>query len=92
MGSSNGIPSDLKATLLPVMKALLKVMETNRPAPKDINNLLILTRELTKDGNVGFGSGFGSLDGIQEVLPPTGDIIVSLNGIPHIKTQWGKSH
>ena len=88
MGSSNSISSNLRTTYLPVMKALLKVMETDRPAPKDINTLLILTRELTKNGKVGFA--LGSLDGIEEILPPTGDVIVSVNGIPHIKTQWGK--
>merc|ERR1712242_374338 len=40
------ITPDQRATYLPVMKALLKVMETNRPAVQDINNLMVLTREL----------------------------------------------
>ena len=31
------------------MKALVKVMETNTPAPKDVNTLLVLTRDLTKN-------------------------------------------
>ena len=30
------------------MRALLKVMETSTPAPEDVNTLLVLTRELTK--------------------------------------------
>ena len=31
------------------MKALVKVMETNTPAPEDVNTLLVLTRDLTKN-------------------------------------------
>ena len=42
--SSNPLTPELRSTLLPVMKALLKVMETDRPAPEDINSLLLLTR------------------------------------------------
>ena len=42
--SSNPLTPELRSTLLPVMKALLKVMETDRPDPEDINSLLLLTR------------------------------------------------
>ena len=92
--------SDEKARYLPVMKALLKVMETSTPAPEDVNTLLVLTRDLLKqipDGqtlipSLGFGSAFGAfgLDGIENMgLPETGDIIVKVNNIPHIVTQFG---
>merc|ERR1712217_630492 len=37
-----------RARFLPVMKALLRVMETKNAAPSDVNNLLILTRDLQK--------------------------------------------
>merc|ERR1712156_988669 len=37
-----------RARFLPVMKALLKVMKTKNAAPSDVNNLLILTRDLQK--------------------------------------------
>lgn len=76
------------------MKALLKVMETNRPAVQDINNLMVLTRELNKKvpkgqnllGNFG---NFG-IDNLESMgLPETGDIITNVEGVPHIRTTFG---
>ena len=55
------------------MKALLNVMEQKKPAPEDINTLLMLTRDLLKkipEGqslpSLGFGAAFGGfgLEGI----------------------------
>ena len=44
--------------------------------------------------SLGFGQQFQAfgLQGIENMgLPETGDIIVKINNIPHIVTQWGKS-
>ena len=89
-----------RARFLPVMKALLKVMETNRPAPGDINTLLVLTRDLSKYVPKGdssqFGAfanlgGFGNMEGLENMgLPETGDVIKSIRGKPHIKTSFGE--
>ena len=84
---------------LPIMKALLKVMETNRPSPQDVNDLLKLSRDLARNspkgqfqiplGGLGFG-GFG-IDDIESMgLPETGDVIKTVNGVPNIKTKFGK--
>jgi len=89
-----GITADQRATYLPVMRALLKVMNTDRPAPSDINTLMVATRELNKKvpkgqnllGNFG-DFGIGDLESMG--LPETGDIVVDIDGIPHIRTQWG---
>ena len=78
---------------LPVMKALLKVMETRRSSPKDINTLLELTRKLVKEipdyqnsNKMVFGSdifkNFGLLD--------YGEPIVYVDGIPYVLTNIGK--
>ena len=56
--SENGLITE-RASLLPVMKALLKVMETNKPAPEDINTLMVLTRDLLD--RVPEGEGLPSL-------------------------------
>jgi len=93
--SSNPLTPELRSTLLPVMKALLKVMETDRPAPEDINSLLLLTRDLTKkipEGSIpsfGAGSSFGGFDTLDEILPETGDVIEYIDNKPFIITQWG---
>ena len=52
-----------RAQYLPVMKALLKVMETKYPAAQDINTLMILTRDLSKQvPKVGTDQTFGSAE------------------------------
>merc|ERR1712193_283000 len=77
---------------LPVMKALLKVMETNQPAPADVNDLLVKTRNLQKyvpEGSVDFGA-FANLEGIESMgIPETGDVIRTIGGQPHIMTTFG---
>merc|ERR1711935_654206 len=45
---AQGIIPEQRATYLPVMKALLKVMQTSQPSTQDLNTLMILTRELNK--------------------------------------------
>ena len=49
MAAKNALSSEERNKFLPVMKALVKVMETNTPAPEDVNTLLVLTRDLTKN-------------------------------------------
>merc|ERR1712008_618232 len=83
-----------RAQYLPVMKALLKVMETKYPAAQDINTLMILTRDLSKQVPKGQNllSNFGDfcLGSMESMgLPESGDIIVNVDGTPHIRTQWG---
>ena len=80
---------------LPVMRALLRVMETDRPSPADVNTLLVETRELNKNVPKGqnilrnFGN-FG-IDGLESMgLPDRGNIIENIEGVPHIKTTFGK--
>ena len=49
-----------RAQYLPVMKALLKVMETKYPAAQDINTLMVLTRDLSAQvPKVGIDRTFG---------------------------------
>ena len=98
---SQGISSDQRATYLPVMRALLNVMEAgDRPSAQLINTLLLATRELNKkvpqDTNLlgGFGSNgaFGGFDisGLKNMgLPSTGDIVINVDGVPHVKTTFG---
>ena len=74
------------------MKALYKVMETSTPAPEDVNTLMVLTRDLTKD-LPGGGSGlpvFAGFNVDDMGLLPEGDVIVYFEGVPHINTQFGK--
>ena len=79
------------------MKALLKVMESNRPSIQDINTLMVLTRELNKKvpkgqnllGNFG-NFGIGNLESMG--LPAYGDIITNVNGVPNIRTEFGNYH
>ena len=96
---SQGITSEQRAIYLPVMKALLKVMSTNRPSSQDINDLLIKTRDLNKKVPKGqnlLGSfGFNNIDfGIENLedmgLPKSGDLVKDVKGVPHIKTTFGK--
>jgi len=80
---------------LPVMKALLKVMKTNKAAPEDVNTLLVLSRDLQKYapkgnnqfGGIGILDSFGGMEGMG--LPETGDLIINVNGEPHIRTEFG---
>merc|ERR1711962_22922 len=97
-GISQGITSEQRATYLPVMRALLKVMSTNRPASRDINDLLIKTRELNKKvpkgdnllGNFGFENIDFGIDNLEDMgLPKSGDLVKDVNGAPHIKTTFG---
>ena len=66
-----------KDQYLPVLKALLNVMEQKKPASEDINTLLMLTRDLLKNipegqslPSLGFGAGFGGfgLEGTKNNL------------------------
>ena len=83
-----------RARFLPVMKALLRVMETKNAAPSDVNNLLILTRDLQKYApadSANFG-GFANFEGIEGMgIPKEGDVIQNIGGEPHIMTNFGKS-
>ena len=83
------------------MRALLKVMETNRPSGQDVNTLLVATRELNKKvpkdqnilGSIGNFGDFGNfgIDGLESMgLPESGDMITNIDGIPHIRTTFGK--
>ena len=85
--------SQERARFLPVMKALLKVMETKNAAPSDVNNLLILTRDLQKYApadSANFG-GFANFEGIEGMgIPQEGDVIQDIGGQPHIITNFGK--
>merc|ERR1739838_920346 len=85
--------AEQRATYLPVMKALLKVMSTSTPAAQDINTLLLATRELNKKvpkgSNLSGGLSFG-IDNLEGMgLPQSGDVVVAVNGVPHIKTTFG---
>ena len=46
LSTRNLITSDQRNQFLPVIEALSKVMETNRPSTQDVNNLLDVTRNL----------------------------------------------
>ena len=62
-GGQNAMTPQQRAQYLPVMKALLKVMETKYPAAQDINTLMILTRDLSKQvPKVGTDRMFGSAE------------------------------
>ena len=94
MDSKNKLNEEQRNQFLPVMKALYKVMETSTPAPEDVNTLLVLTRDLTKD-LPGGGSGLPVIAGFNidnMGLLPEGDVIVDIEGVPYINTQFGKSH
>ena len=94
-----------RARFLPVMEALLKVMQTNRPAPEDVNTLLKLSRDLSKYVPKGEAGQFGDLaglfagqfgdfidiDNMEDMgIPKTGDVIKNVNGRPHIQTTFGE--
>jgi len=89
-----GFTAEQRALYLPSMRALLRVMESDRQNPQDINNLLVETRELNKKVPKGKNvlANFGSfgIDGLESMgLPESGDIITNVDGIPHIRTTFG---
>merc|ERR1712241_1326270 len=92
--ASNGITEEQRQLYLPVMRALLKVMQTDRPSARDINTLMVETRDLNKkvpkgQNLLGNFANFG-IDGLESMgLPEFGDIIENVDGIPHIRTTWG---
>merc|ERR1712037_877962 len=91
LDSKNKLNEEQRNQFLPVMKALYKVMETSTPAPEDVNTLLVLTRDLTKD-LPGGGSGLPVIAGFNidnMGLLPEGDVIVDIEGVPYINTQFG---
>merc|ERR1712109_300509 len=98
LGTKHFMTRQERNQYLPVMRALEKVMATSTPAPEDVNTLLILTRDLTSQIPEGqsipsfLGAGFGGfgLNGLENMgLAKTGDVIVDVNGVPHIVTQFG---
>merc|ERR1712212_365315 len=91
LAARNALSLEERNKFLPVMKALVKVMETSTPAPEDVNSLLVLTRDLTKDLPKG-SSALPSFNGfnINEMgLMDDGDVIVDVLGEPHILTKFG---
>ena len=81
------------------MRALLKVMSTNKPSARDINDLLIKTRELNKKvpkgqnllGSFGFNNIDFGIDNLEDMgLPKSGDLVKDVKGVPNIKTNFGK--
>ena len=98
-GINQGITSEQRATYLPVMRSLLKVMSTNRPSARDINDLLIKTRELNKKvpkgqnllGSFGFNNIDFGIDNLEDMgLPKSGDLVKDVKGVPNIKTNFGE--
>ena len=56
---------------------------------------MILTRDLTnqipKDQNILTSIGGFGLDGLETIgLPESGDIVINVEGVPHIKTKFGE--
>merc|ERR1712212_1468599 len=92
---AQGITPEQRATYLPIMKALLKVMQTTQPSSQDLNTLMILTRELNKKVPKGEKSLLGSLGnfGFEDLesmgLPESGDIVMDIDGVPHVRTSFG---
>ena len=84
-------------TYLPVMKSLVKVMETRYPAPEDVNNLLVLSRDLAtgllkvKGVELPIPDAFGDVN-ISDMLLDEGDAIVNVDGHPHILTKYGEQN
>ena len=73
-------------------------METDRPSGQDINTLLVATRELNRKvpkgqnllGSIGNLGDFGIEDLESMGLPESGDMITNIDGVPHIRTTFGK--
>ena len=105
LGSLNELTFAQRNSLLLVMEALIRVMETERPSAQEVNTLMILTRNLLREvpeqdlasslRQFGFDTDsipFGfDLDTIKDVaLPQSGDIIINENGQDKIVTGFGK--
>ena len=83
---------------LPVMRALLKVMDTPTPAPEDVNTLFVLTRDLVKNipddefpkNTKNIIPSFNGINLESMGLPEDGDVITQVDGTPHIVTQFGE--
>ena len=79
-----------RAQWLPIMEVLVRVMETDTPAPEDVNELLVKSRDLSKYNTPGF-TAFEGLEDIKQMgLPETGDVVKDVQGEPHIMTSFGK--
>merc|ERR1712241_819813 len=98
LGTEHFMTREERNTYLPVMKALEKVMATSNPSPRDLNTLLVLTRDLAAQIPQGeslpsfLGAGFGGfgLNGLESMgLAKTGDVIVQVDNVPYIVTQFG---
>jgi len=103
LSSKNELTRQQRGILLPVMEALLKVMKTDKPSIRDLNKLMILTRDLLKTVPEGempnlrqYGFDVDSiplgidLDTLKNVaLPETGDVIVIENGQAYVNTAFG---
>ena len=91
-----GSTPDQAATYLPVMKAFLRVMESAQPSTPEVNSLLVQIRDLNqkvpKEQNL-MKDLFGKLglDNLENIgLPASGDILVDVNGVRSVNTNWGK--
>merc|ERR1712241_1213621 len=98
LGTEHFMTREERNTYLPVMKALEKVMATSNPSPRDLNTLLVLTRDIAAQIPEGeslpsfLGAGFGGfgLNGLESMgLAKTGDVIVQVDNVPYIVTQFG---
>lgn len=90
----NAMTLEERNTYLPVMKTLVKVMETRYPAPEDVNTLLVLSRDLAKGlfkvkGELPIPAAFENVN-IADVLLDEGDAIVNVDGLSHILTKYGE--
>merc|ERR1712142_20764 len=91
LAAKNALTVKERNKFLPVLKALVKVMETSTPAPQDVNDLLVLSRDLTKGLPKGesFIPSFNGLNIGEMGLKEDGDVIIDIGGVPHIMTQFG---
>jgi len=91
LAARNAMTYEERNTYLPVMKSLVKVMETRYPAPEDVNTLLVLSRDLgflKVKGELPIPAAFGDVN-IADMLLDEGDAIVNVDGLPHILTRYG---
>ena len=104
LSSQNELTRGQRATLLPVMESLLRVMETSKPSVRDVNTLMVQVRDLLKQVPEGkmpdlrqygfdvdslpFGMDLETLKNVA--LPKTGDIAITENGQDKIVTGFGE--